>query len=109
MPDPQEPPPESVGNDQEGLDLPDFVAHLLNAVANAGTRHWLQSGASLGDRIVDEIAVMTGFFAACDPEGQEVIRLINKRSESIYACLARAEAGISQTTDDLRFLERART
>lgn len=88
--------------------MPAFVALVLNVVAGAGTRHWLQAGPSLGDRIVDEIAVLTGFFSAGDPEGQEVIRLINERSESIYACLARAEAGTPQTADDLSFLQRAR-
>jgi len=100
------PPPDDCGNDEDGLNLPAFVAHLLNVIANAKTRHWLQSGASLGDQIVDEIAVMTGFFSAGDPEGQEVVSLINERSEDIYVWLTRAEAGIPLTPDDLNFLGR---
>ena len=88
----------------EQLDLPDFVAHLLNQLARAGTRNWLLGGYSLGDRIVGEVALCTGFLGAGVPETNEVVELLNERAEDIYRCLARAEAGHPLTSDDLSFL-----
>lgn len=91
---------------EEELDLPDFVAHLLNQLASAGTRDWLMSGESLGHKIVDEVAVCTGFVGPAGPERDEMVKLLNDRAEEIYACLARAEAGQTLNSVDLSFLKK---
>lgn len=95
--------------ESEQLDLPDFVAHLLNQVASAGTRQWLSSDTSLGHKIVREAAVCTGLVSVDGSERDELVSLINKRAEDIYDCLTRAEAGDLLTSEDLGFLDHPRS
>lgn len=92
-------------NLEETLDLPDFVAHLLNQVAKARNRRWLETKESLGHRIVGEIAVCTGFFNADDPEGVTTIKSINAHADTIYGLLDQAENGKVLNPQDFGFLE----
>lgn len=92
-------------NGSEQLDLPDFVANLLNQVVKAGTRSWLVSGASLGERIVEELAIRTGVVKVGDSDSDQIVSLVNEQAEEIHLCLQRAEAGEALTADDLAFLD----